>query len=536
MLAGVLPAAARGDHGPHHDEADAEREVGALEVAARPSIAQVGNPVHVRAEYGTDSGDSGDDAGDTADDAGDSGDTSADDESTDDSADTTDGDQVDASAKDRHGDGTADDSADDETDDGDSADTQCDAADDEATEADGGTADDESTETSDADCEDSADPATTSSVTFTVDFGDGSDPVAMTLDGERRHADKAKAHATHAYDAEGDYDVTVTATPDGGDPEVATIVVSVGRGAARLEGDDRVETALRISRDSFDDGSAGAVLLARSDGFADALASATLALAEEAPVLLVPSTDLPADVKTEIQRVLGDTGRVYLLGGESAIAPGVADELTALGYDVVRVAGEDRVATSVAITQFLIDAGATIDEVVLASAASFPDALSGAAYAAERGAPVLLTAPEALSPQVRDLLSSLGTDVAVTVVGGTAGVSDAVVDELTGMGFAVERLAGDDRYDTAVDIAEADAEDPTAVVVATGETFPDALAGGAYAGRLGAPLLLVGDDLPDGVAEYLHEHADTIQVLVVLGGGGAVPQDVMDRIKAALGL
>jgi hypothetical protein len=75
------------------------------------------------------------------------------------------------------------------------------------------------------------------------------------------------------------------------------------------------------------------------------------------------------------------------------------------------------------------------------------------------------------------------------------------------------------------------------VVIATGETFPDALAGGAYAGRLGAPLLLVaGDELPEEVSEYLAEHASMIKVLVVLGGGGAVPQPVMDEIEAALGL
>ena len=42
LLAGVLPAAA-------HD--DSEAEVGALEVKARPAVAQLGTPVHVRAEY-----------------------------------------------------------------------------------------------------------------------------------------------------------------------------------------------------------------------------------------------------------------------------------------------------------------------------------------------------------------------------------------------------------------------------------------------------------------------------------------------------
>jgi putative cell wall-binding protein len=479
-----------------HD--DSEVENGPLEVDVRPAVAKIDHPVHVRARFDTETGEV---------------DLDEDDDAADD--DVADDDELEAA-----GFKTDDDDADDDADEDADDDADDDDADEEAEE-----------------------PAI--AVTFTVDFGDGSEPAAMQLHdngnhdkrrGGNRGGDDVKAFATHTYGAEGDYEVTVTATPEGGDAVEATAIVSIGAGSARLEGENRIETALRISRDSFDDGAAGAVLLARDDSFADALASATLALAEEAPVLLIPSDGIPEAVLTEIDRVLGGAGRVYLLGGEAAIAPAVADELVALGHDVVRVAGDDRVATSVAIAQFLVDAGATIEEVVLASATSFPDALSGAAYAAEKGAPVLLTAPDALSPAVKDLLVELGTDVAITVVGGTAGVSDAVVDELTALGFTVERLAGDDRYDTAVEIAKAGHVAPTVVIIATGRSFPDALAGGAYAGRNGAPLLLTGDELSDELAQYLTDNADTIKVLIVLGGGGAVPQPVMDDIEAALGL
>ena len=503
LLAGIAPADAHGG---------SESETGALEIKARPAVARIGNPVHVRAEYDL---------------------RGADDESSDDDDDDADGDDtLVAAASGRGGDDDADEDDDDE-----SEDDESDADEDDACDVLEAASDDDDADEDECDDEDEVEAGT---VTFTVDFGDGSEPATMTKHGEKRGfkrgGHKVKAAASHAYELEGDYEVTVVATPEAGDPVESTVTVSVGSGSARLEGEDRIETALRISRDSFDDGSAGAVLLARYDGFADALASATLALAEQAPVLLVPTGELPDDVLEEIERVLGGPGRIYLLGGEAAIVPAVADELTGLGHDVVRVAGDDRIATSVAIAQFLVDAGAEVSEVVLASATTFPDALSGAAYAADKRAPVLLTAPDVLSSAVHDLLMTLGTDTAVTVVGGTAGVSDAIVESLTSTGFTVERLAGDDRYDTAVEIAEAGNPHPTVVVIATGETFPDALAGGAYAGRNGAPLLLVGDELSDALAQYLQDHLADIKVLVVLGGGGAVPQPVMDQIEAALAL
>ncbi len=59
-------------------------------------------------------------------------------------------------------------------------------------------------------------------------------------------------------------------------------------------------------------------------------------------------------------------------------------------------------------------------------------------------------------------------------------------------GAAVTRVAGEDRYATAVLVAGvAHASGSDQVVLATGENFPDALAGGPLAAASGAPLLLV---------------------------------------------
>ena len=66
----------------------------------------------------------------------------------------------------------------------------------------------------------------------------------------------------------------------------------------------------------------------------------------------------------------------------------------------------------------------------------------------------------------------------VTIVGGTSVVSSAVLEELADIaGTIPTRLAGANRYETALAVAEANGNSGT-VILATGENFPDALAAG----------------------------------------------------------
>src|SRR6185503_4859293 len=90
----------------------------------------------------------------------------------------------------------------------------------------------------------------------------------------------------------------------------------------------------------------------------------------------------------------------------------------------------------------------------------------------------------------------------------------------------VFRLSGSDRFSTAAAIsAAAFAPGAPVAYVATGLDFPDALAGAAAAGHLGAPLLLVSRDTvsPETAAELARLHAGRI---VILGGTGVVGDGV----------
>ncbi|WP_165998578.1 cell wall-binding repeat-containing protein [Bacillus sp. Cs-700] len=99
--------------------------------------------------------------------------------------------------------------------------------------------------------------------------------------------------------------------------------------------------------------------------------------------------------------------------------------------------------------------------------------------------------------------------------------------------IGIERIAGKDRYLTAVAISEASFEAADTVVLARGDDFPDALSGAPLAYKKNAPILLTGETLPLAVKNEINRlgahHA------IVLGGTGAVSDYVVNELKG-LGL
>ncbi len=190
---------------------------------------------------------------------------------------------------------------------------------------------------------------------------------------------------------------------------------------------------------------------------------------------------------------------------------------------VSRWAGSDRIATAIAISQASFptapSGGTGIPYgqpghypyagcVVLASADSFADALVGVPLASEEFCPLLLTDPTSLDPRVLNEINRVlggGSSAAqIDVLGGTGSISDSIVGQLVSAGYQVARLAGSDRYQTSVAVAEAEPWDGEAAFEADGTGFADALSAGAAASMLQAPLLLTdGTTMPSSVSQYL---------------------------------
>lgn len=190
---------------------------------------------------------------------------------------------------------------------------------------------------------------------------------------------------------------------------------------------------------------------------------------------------------------------------------------------VVRVAGQDRIATAVAVSERAFPAA---DVAVLGRADEFADALAGGPLAAALDGPLLLSAPDAVPASVEAELDRLGVDE-VILLGGTSALSRAVERDL-GRTRAVTRIAGSSRYGTASAIAEAVGV-AAGAVVASGTSFPDGLAAGALAAAQGQPVLLVEEgSVPPETAALLR---DTLPPnLTVVGGAASVSDEVLHAL------
>jgi putative cell wall-binding protein len=202
---------------------------------------------------------------------------------------------------------------------------------------------------------------------------------------------------------------------------------------------------------------------------------------------------------------------------------------------VSRLSASDRYELGAAVALATRPGGA--ETVYVASGANYPDALSAGPAAVKAGGALLLVAPDQAPPAALAALTRLNP-TSVVVVGGEAAVSRRVVDALAAAAprAAVGRLAGGDRYaiSRAV-VAQAFPRGADALFVATGANFPDALAAGAPAGILGAPVLLVNGSAASTDSDTLR----TVTALGpgsigIVGGTGAVSAGVESTLSSSV--
>jgi putative cell wall-binding protein len=158
-----------------------------------------------------------------------------------------------------------------------------------------------------------------------------------------------------------------------------------------------------------------------------------------------------------------------------------------------RLAGEHRYATMAAISQ----SGFTSANVVfLTTGENFPDALCASGLAGLNEAPIVLTTPSALSSHAASEIARLAPKL-IYILGDPKAVSQEIEDKLKGQGYKTERLAGADRYATALAIyAKGTGFWSKTAIVTTGRSpngFADALSIASWAWASRSPVFLVNN-------------------------------------------
>ncbi|MCS5719813.1 cell wall-binding repeat-containing protein [Herbiconiux sp. CPCC 205763] len=293
-----------------------------------------------------------------------------------------------------------------------------------------------------------------------------------------------------------------------------TMVVSAPPAVSRIQGTDRYDQAVQISKASFSH--ADTVYLASGEKFPDALSAGAVAGVHEAPLLLTPAGELTAGTKAEIARLRPE--HIVVVGGSASVSKPVIDDLTATfgPATVTRIGGVDRFEVS---RNLIADKNFGVPEaswVYLATGANFPDALAASPAAVTKNAPVLLVNGAETAPTAAEtaLLDSLGV-TNIQIAGGTATVSQALQTALE-TPFVVTRASGADRFEAAVAVNQEFFTSPT-IYLASGLVFPDALSAAPVAGAAGNPIYLVQQNcVPASVLQEVVRLEPT--KIVVLGG------------------
>jgi len=191
------------------------------------------------------------------------------------------------------------------------------------------------------------------------------------------------------------------------------------------------------------------------------------------------------------------------------------------------ISGSNRYDTAATVVD---EAFSAADTVFIVTGEKYPDALAAGAAAGIGKSPVLLTQRTGLPSGVRSQLSRLAP-AEIVVVGGSAAVAENVFSALGSYAGLVRRIGGIDRYETAAMMSkEFFPAGSSTVFVATGDNYPDAIAGVQGAAREGAPLLLVENNaLPATTAAELVRLGPSS--IVVLGGPVAISNGVVSQLQ-----
>lgn len=191
--------------------------------------------------------------------------------------------------------------------------------------------------------------------------------------------------------------------------------------------------------------------------------------------------------------------------------------------EVVRLWGNNRAETSAAISRDAFEAAETC---LIADGSNYPDALAGVSLAHAMNAPILLVSGK-VKPEsaVFQEISRLGA-ADLLILGGENAVKDEWLEAFSGL--TIDRLSGEDRFETAVLIAERLLSlkgNPDTLFFASSEGFADALSVGAAAAMLASPVLyLPPSGIPDEATAAFIEKSGA-EKAVILGGENAVSPD-----------
>ena len=276
------------------------------------------------------------------------------------------------------------------------------------------------------------------------------------------------------------------------------------------------------------------VVIVNGANFPDALAGSYLAAKKNAPIIMVNTVgqELDTFIRSYISSYLSSEGTIYILGGTGAVSKNGEKALKNICKNnkrkIVRLDGESRFETNLSILSAATDKEEGLGEdLLVCNGWNYADALSASSV----GKPILLidqNSGKLTDAQIEFLKSNEFKNI--YIIGGTSAVSKPIEKELKKIykEASIKRLAGANRYETSVLVANEFFTNPKYAFVATGENFPDGLCGGPLAYSFKAPIILTNSNNYSLAANYVKDN--NVKKIGVLGGTASLSNECIKGI------
>lgn len=327
---------------------------------------------------------------------------------------------------------------------------------------------------------------------------------------------------------------------------------------SRVSGADRYETAYKVNAAFPSTDKSGYAVLASGKDFKNALYGSYLATSLRIPFYTVNTANVPQYILNKLKN--DGIRNVYIVGDKKSLDVTVDNQIVNIGANPNRIFDNSvyNKATNSYISQPM---ESTLDNIIFNK--FFPNAprgdlSSGIVVDAKRFPDLLSSIPFVSSLARRDAtflgntdyFKDLGLGSGMSglrfIIGGPDSVPTSYrtydgdkaglnAHNIGGTTIYTGRISGDDRYKTAVKIAEAYKtvlrRNIDTVVIVDGTNYPDALASGVISEHKNVAILLTSPKkLNEDTKKYIVNNH--IKNIVVVGGENSVSNNVLNELKA----
>lgn len=194
-----------------------------------------------------------------------------------------------------------------------------------------------------------------------------------------------------------------------------------------------------------------------------------------------------------------------------------------------RIAGRNRQLTAVELSKTLFKKA---DTVILTSSNKMVDSLAASPRGIEINAPTLFVEKDSIMDEVLQEIKRLNPSK-IIIAGGTDSISDEALNKLQQLGIKQQRIAGADRFETAVKLGEqirANSTNKKEIILVNGFNNIDALTAGSLASKLNIPILLTqSDQLNETTKKAIKEWK--IEKVTIIGGKTQVSETITTNLQ-----